>query len=59
MEAKEVRKLMEAYASVYTQPEEVIAEAECECEDEKEDEESMEMNGKKKSKKKELTNEDL
>ena len=63
MEAKEVRKLIEAYASVYSQQEEVIAEAECECEDEKEDEkkdeESVEMNGKKKSKKKELTNEDL
>ena len=58
MEAKQVKQLMEAYASVYAQPEEVIAEAECECEDEKEGEESMEMEGEKKSKKKKVTSEE-
>jgi len=53
MEAKQVKDLMEAYASVYAQPEEVIAESECECEDEKSEKETPEMNGKKKGKKEE------
>jgi len=59
MEAKEIKGLMEAYASIYSP--QVIDESECECEeDEKEeDEKSMEMKGKKKNKKKELANEDL
>ncbi len=52
MEAKLVKDLMEAYASVYAQPEEVIAESDCECEDEeKSEKETPEMNGKKKGKK--------
>ena len=53
MEAKQVKDLMEAYASVYTQSEEVIAESDCECEDEKSEKETPEMNGKKKVKKEE------
>ena len=54
MEAKLVKDLMEAYASVYAQPEEVIVESDCECEDEeKTEKETPEMNGKKKEKKKE------
>ena len=50
MEAKLVKDLMEAYASVYTQQQEVIAEEDCECEEESE-KEAPEMNGKKKGKK--------
>lgn len=54
MEAKLVKELMEAYASVYAQSEEVIAESDCECEDEeKSEKETSEMNGKKKGKKEE------
>ena len=53
MKAKLAKDLMEAYASVYTQSEEVIAESDCECEDgEKSEKETPEMNGKKKVKKK-------
>jgi len=48
MEAREVREIMEAYASMYSQ---VIAEAECEDEEESEEEETPKMNGKKKEKK--------
>ena len=52
MEAKLVKDLMEAYASVYAQPEEVIVESDCECEDEeKTEKETPEMNGKKKGNK--------
>ena len=50
MEAKQVKELMEVYASVYTQPQEVISEAECE-EEESDEKETPEMNGKKKGKK--------
>ena len=46
MEAKEVRDLMEAYASMYSQ---VIFESECEDEEEDEKEETPKMNGKKKT----------
>lgn len=54
MESKQVRDLMVAYASVYAQPEEVIAESDCECEgEEKSEKETPEMNGKKKGKKEE------
>jgi len=54
MKAKLAKDLMEAYASVYTQSEEVIAESDCECEDgEKSEKETPEMNGKKKVKKEE------
>ena len=59
MEAKQVKDLMEAYASVYAQPEEVIAESECECEDEKSEKETPEMNGKKKGKKEEEKKEEI
>jgi len=50
MEAKQVKELMEVYASVYTQPQEVISEAECE-EEESDEKDTPEMNGKKKGKK--------
>ncbi len=60
MEAKLVKDLMEAYASVYAQPEEVIAESDCECEDEeKSEKETPEMNGKKKGKKEEEKKEEI
>ena len=55
MEAKEVREIMEAYASMYSQ---VIAEAECEDEEESEEEETPKMNGKKKEKKEKEEKED-
>jgi len=50
MEAKQVKELMEVYASVYTQSQEVISEAECE-EEESDEKDTPEMNGKKKGKK--------
>ena len=55
MEAREVREIMEAYASMYSQ---VIAEAECEDEEESEEEETPKMNGKKKEKKEKEEKED-
>ena len=59
MEAKEIRDLMGAYASMYSQQEEVIAEAECECEDEEsKKKETPEMEGKMKGKKAEKEKEE-
>ena len=56
MKAKQIRNMVEAYASMYSQ---VIVEAECESEEEEtEEEETPKMNGKKKEKKEKEEKED-